>query len=236
MTVTKLDGFETADQWQEVLTGQFLLFSLVGRLLYNPPAATEIVPLVEEDIFAETPYASGQPDVSAGLRLLQQWSREFQTYPEEKLGDIQGDYTRLFTGMASLPIAPWESVYYTEERRVFAESTLDVRGAYRQFGLEVAKLHQEPDDHIGLELLFVGHLSQLALQAAATGNTEEAQRILDAQRTFARRHLLRWAFLWCDQMLEFARTGYYRGLALLVRGALAELRAHLHLDKVEVAA
>ena len=48
---------------------------------------------------------------------------------------------------------------------IFQEQTLHVRQWYSRFGLQVVKLHKEPDDHIGLELEFVAHLANLALQA-----------------------------------------------------------------------
>ncbi|HZY41749.1 MAG TPA: hypothetical protein VFF59_07085, partial [Anaerolineae bacterium] len=44
-----------------------------------------------------------------------------------------------------------------------------------------------------------------------------------AQRGFLAEHLLKWAPIWCHLVLEHARTEFYRGIALLVRGLLAEL-------------
>ncbi|MCA9957681.1 MAG: molecular chaperone TorD family protein, partial [Anaerolineales bacterium] len=143
------------------------------------------------------------------------------------------DYTNLFTGMRKLPVSPWESVYFNDERLVFQAQTMDVRAWYRRYGLEVRQLHQEPDDHIGLELMFVAHLAQLALAALEANNEPEFEQALTAQRGFLSKHLLLWSLLWCEQMLEYAQTDFYRGLTLIIRGALAELSRILELSLPE---
>ena len=122
--------------------------------------------MIAEDIFAEVPFASEQPDVIAGLNLLQQWSQANRGgISPDAFDAIRIDNTRLFLGPGKVLAAPWESVHFTEERLVFQQQTLQVRGWYSRFGLEVIKLHQEPDDHIGLELEFLAHLANLGLQS-----------------------------------------------------------------------
>ena len=211
--------------WQTQLTGEMLLFNLLGRILYEVPAQEWLQPLVDNEVFTEAPFAETQPDVIKGLALLEKWSHAYrQDSPSKNLfKELQVDYTNLFTGIKQLPLAPWESVYFNDERLVFQEQTMAVRTWYRRYGLEVRKLHQEPDDHIGLELMFVAHLARLALAAREAGHDQEFERVLAAQRDFLSKHLLLWAPLWCEQMLEHARTDFYRGLALVIRGALLEL-------------
>ena len=71
---------------------------------------------------------------------------------------VEQDYLRLFVGLG-MPLAPpWESAWASDARLIFQRETLDVRYWYRSAGLEVANLHAEPDDHIGLELEFIGAL------------------------------------------------------------------------------
>jgi putative dimethyl sulfoxide reductase chaperone len=215
-----------ADQvWPTQLTGEVLLLNLLGKLLYEVPARDWLQPLVDEAVFTEAPFAETQPDVTAGLAMMSQWCHTYQQAddPVEVFKALQVDYTNLLTGMEKYPIAPWESVFFNDERLVFQAQTMDVRAWYRRYGLAVNKLHQEPDDHIGLELMFMAHLAQLALAALETGNDSKFEQALAAQRDFLSKHLLLWAPLWCEQMLEYAQTDFYRGLTLVVRGALLEL-------------
>ena len=226
---------QTNALWQTQLTGEILLFSLLGKILYQIPDKEWLQPLLDNEVFTEAPFAETHPDVLKGLALLQQWGRAYQQNgrSHDLFKDLQVDYTNLFTGMRKLPVSPWESVYFNDERLVFQAQTMDVRAWYRRYGLEVRQLHQEPDDHIGLELMFVAHLAQLALAALEANNEPEFEQALTAQRGFLSKHLLLWSLLWCEQMLEYAQTDFYRGLTLIIRGALAELSRILELSLPE---
>lgn len=221
----KVTARQIDPMWQTQLTGEVLLFSLLGKILYEVPAREWLQPLIDNEVFTEAPFAETQPDVTAGLDLLAAWCHTYShTNPsQDVLKEIQVDYTNLFTGMRKHPIAPWESVYFNEERLVFQEQTRDVRAWYRRYGLEVLNVQKEPDDHIGLEMMFVAHLAQLGLSALDAEDDLQFTQMLTAQRDFLSKHLFLWAPLWCEQMLEFAQTDFYRGLALLVRGSLLEL-------------
>lgn len=222
----------TQEAWAEQLLGQYLLFGLLGKLLYSNPNSALLKPVIEGDLFDEAPFASDNPEVVAGLSLLQEWREQYQQPTTHKvvLTEAQVDYMRLFAITERLPLAPWESFYGNDERLLFQETMLDVRNWYTRFGLELVNAHREPDDHIGLELLFVAHLAQLGLQAVEEGNGLNLEQVLAAQRGFLTAHLLKWAPRWCDQMVDHARTDYYRGLALVLRGALLALSQLLNLD------
>jgi putative dimethyl sulfoxide reductase chaperone len=220
----------TSQEWQIHLTGELLMFSLLGKVLLQIPEKSWLQPLLDEDLFAEAPFAEKQTKVIHGLVLLEKWSRDFQgNIPQAALTDLKADYTRLFTGMAKIPVAPWESVYFTEERLVFQAQTQDVRNWYRRYGLELDNQYKEPEDHIGLELTFMGHLAKIGLSALAAHNQADFEQALAAQRDFAAKHLFLWAPLWCNLVNEHAQTVFYRGLALVVHGALIELAAILNL-------
>jgi TorA maturation chaperone TorD len=206
--------------WAETLTGEGLMFGLLGKALYLIPEDEWLQPLVDGELFSHSPFAAEQPYVVKGLALLDDWSRSFG---DESLKELKVDHTHLFTGMFKIPVAPWESVYFSDERMVFQQQTLDVRAWYRRFGLETIEYRKEPDDHIGLELAFIAHLARLGLAAQEAGNTERLDEILEAQRGFLSEHLLRWGPLWCSLVEEHAQTDFYRGLALVLRGALLEI-------------
>jgi len=74
-----------------------------------------------------------------------------------------------------------------------------------------------------LELSFLSYLARLAASAYEHGDMDEWGRLLAAQHSFASEHVLRWAPIWCDQICEQAQTTFFRGMALMVKGALAEL-------------
>jgi TorA maturation chaperone TorD len=108
---------------------------------------------------------------------------------------------------------------------LFQEETLQVRSWYRRFGLQAIRLYQEPDDHVGLELAFLSHMAQLALAAAAEGDPARLTELLQAKRAFLITHAQRWIPAWCAQVVAHARTDFYRGVANVTAGVLAELAA-----------
>lgn len=206
--------------WAETFIGQQLLFGLLGKALYLIPEEEWLQPLVDEALFSQSPFATEQPYVVRGLALLTDWCNSFE---DHSLRELTIDHTRLFTGMSKIPVAPWESVYFSDEREVFQGQTLDVRAWYRRFGLETIEFRREPDDHIGLELVFMAHLAGLGLAACESGDEEQLNEILEAQRGFLCKHLLRWGPLWCSLVEEHAKTDFYRGMALVLRGSLLEM-------------
>jgi TorA maturation chaperone TorD len=208
---------------EEILVGETLLFSLLGKLLYTLPERTWLETLYQDDIFSESPFAMNQPDVLRGLALLQQWAGYPAEINEAKMVELAADNTRLFIGIGTVLAPLWESVYFSKERLIFQECTLEVRNWYRRFNLVPETLYKEPDDHISLEMEFIAYLSTLARQAREAGDQMASESILEVQREFFSKHLLRWAFQWCQLVLQNAKTDFYRGLAYLVRGSVSEL-------------
>ncbi|MGD0876569.1 MAG: molecular chaperone TorD family protein [Anaerolineales bacterium] len=210
--------------WEETLTGEMLLLNMLGRIFYTYPTNVErtwLQSLIDQDVFSETPFAADKDETCAGLKLLQKWAR--QGLPDEVFKGLQTDYTRLFIGIGEGFTAPWESIYFNEERLVFQEQTLEVRNWYRRFGLEAERIYKEPDDHIGLELLFMSHLAALGIQALNEQDNARFEELWGAQRDFHQQHLGAWALTWCGLMEGNARTDFYKGLATLTSGALSEL-------------
>ncbi len=209
---------------QETLTGEMLLLNMLGRIFYTYPTNDErtwLQSLIDQDIFSEAPFAAEQEQTKTGLKLFQNWAA--QGLSDESFKSLQADYTRLFIGLGDGFAAPWESVYFSEERLVFQQQTLEVRNWYRRFGLEAEKINNEPDDHFGLELLFLSHLAALGIQALNDQDQARFEECWVAQQEFTQQHLGRWALPWCNLVETNARTEFYKGLVTLTRGALSEL-------------
>lgn len=220
--------------WTPMLTGEMLLFGLMGRLLSSEPERDWLQSLVQEDVFSESPFAAENPRVVTGLALLESWSQECCGEVSDEIFDqLQADYNHLFVGPGQVLAPPWESVYFNEARMIFQKETLNVRQWYRQFGLEAAKIYKEPDDHIGLELVFLAHLANLGVTALEQQDENQINRLLEAQRDFLAAHPLRWVSIWRELVEEHARTDFYRGVALVTDGALTEMGVILGIDMME---
>ena len=223
--------FEIKTDWHVLLLGEALVFESLGRLLYEELDKAWLQSLLKEDVFEDVPFGAEQQETKLGLELLQNWARENEAGISDKsFDDLRVDYTRLFVGIKKVLAPLWESVYFNQDRMVFQEQTLQVRAWYRRFGLEPEKLYQEPDDHIGLELLFLVHLAKLGLQALEENDQAGSEKYLQAQRDFLSEHLLRWGPAWAKLVRQHASTDFYRGLAHLVHGTLLAVAELLEVE------
>ena len=221
--ISALDNLKTG--WDELLISEQLVFGLFGKLLFEYPEKEWFDVLVNQGVFDEIPLGEDQKEVQDGMKLLSAWN---QTYSDgltvEGFEAVRDDYTRLFVGPGKVLAPVWESMYFTKERSIFQKETLEVRDWYRRYGVESVKLYHEPDDHLGLELAFVAHLAGLAHAALESGDQEKFQELLTAQREFLSKHTFQWVAGWSALVLEHARTDFYKGVALVVRGVLAEMK------------
>lgn len=219
------------DTLNQVLTGESLLYGLLGRALYAEPDKDWLDSLAREEVFAESPFGEEQPEARSGLKLLQDWSsRNAAGVSEAEMQALKSDQLYLFIGTDRVLAPVWESIYFNENRLVFQEQTLQVREWYAKFGLQIERLNREPDDHIGLELSFVSQLASLALGALEAGNPPAVEAFLQAQAGFLSEHLLRWGPAWARLVDQHAKTDFYRGLAHLAHGALLASAALLEIS------
>ena len=84
----------------------------------------------------------------------------------------RSDYMALFVGPGNAACRRRGSrcAADKDEALVFQKETLEVRAAYQELGLQVEKLHHEPDDHIAYELEFLAAAAQQAADAAEAGD------------------------------------------------------------------
>ena len=220
----------TMNDLSSTILGESLLFGLLGKILYTDLDKTWLESLIREDVFSEAPFGAEQVEMQRGIELLQRWSNENRgglEVPQFKA--LQADNLRMFIGLDKVPAPMWESVYFSEKKLIFQEQTLQVREWYARFGLQAERINREPDDHIGLEMLFIAHLASLALQAIEQNDENKLNDILQAQREFLSDHLLRWGPAWAKLVKQHAATDFYRGIAHLTHGALLAITETLEI-------
>ena len=207
------------DDWTDILTAEVLAFGFINKVFYEKPADEFINTLITEKLFAQWPMQADDEFTITGLNILQAFSASWE---EAGLDDLKKDYQQLFIGPEHLPAPPWESVYLSIDNLVFERQTLAVRQFYARYGLQIANLYKEPDDHFGLEMAFMAHLCTLGLEAIHKGELEALETHLGVQRDFLEEHLLLWAPDFLNRVIEHAQTDYYRGVAYLALGCLVE--------------
>jgi len=205
---------------QESLLGAQAAFGLAALMIQNEPGQEWVRTCAEDDLFDAAPFGMDDPAVIDGLKLLSSWCATAGEDVSQSTGDIQRDWLRLFIG-AGVPEAPvWEAYYTEPNATTFGRSTLEVRKAYRAWGLEFERKGHEPDDSLGLMLAFCSHLMGCEIAAVESGDQEAAEKAVSALEAFMVKHMLPWASAWRYLMGAHAKTDYYRGVGELVFGLM----------------
>ena len=233
------------------VSGSFMAHAValrfLGGVFLNGPEAGGLVRALREGLFADWPVARVGTATRQALEALCGLAGPASevVYPggddarwSAVTRDLERDHAHLFIG-PEIAVPPWESVWRDKDRLLFGESTFAVRDAYARFGLGADRPGNEPDDHLGREFGFLGHLAGLAASGPEASELPESMESpasgpnpLDAARTFLDDHLLMWMPMVREAMQRAARTPHYAALALLAEGAARDL--HADIDAVRV--
>jgi TorA maturation chaperone TorD len=157
-----------------------------------------------------------------GFRMLKEAVADFNGF---SLLNLAREYARSFfgAGLAKNSGAyPFESVYTSKDHLLRQEAWDEVLQSYSEEMLQRTGDYSEPEDHIAFELEFMSRLCTQAAQAAAEGDTERVCRYLSKQHNFFRDHLSVWAPDFCNDLEKLAKEPFYRAIAVITRGFIAE--------------
>jgi TorA maturation chaperone TorD len=140
--------------------------------------------------------------------VIMQLKEMFRMKSDDTPGEIARDFSNLFL-RPDFHLSPHESLYnypMGETPRLWGKATGEVQAFYRSAGLMIDEEADLIPDHVGLELLFMSFLA---------GNN-----LMEKQRAFMEKHLLRWVPNYCDEVEKHAGTTFYREIAVLVKDFL----------------
>lgn len=208
------------------LTARSCAYEMWRRLLAHAPTG-DLLRVLAGDGFRDAVMLVCEDDakVQEFVASLAAVAREGEC---EALGK---EYTRCFVGPRKLPAYPWESVNLEAEGVLFGRSTLSVRRAYAAQGLALKRLGSEPDDHIALELQFMGILASRAFEEWREGDRDACVANLIASESFLNDHLNQWVPLYAAAFAESSERGFYCCAVEALKRFLAE--DHILLKELE---
>lgn len=224
-------------------------FAMASRLLYEEPAVEGVADQTAMRLFAAAPFGMDQPQERKGLERMDGWClaargkaldalKEKGIEPldneaaveealrdspvfRESVDDLRREWLRLFVGLGAPEASCLESFYVEPNHHLFGKNTLAVREAYRRHGLQVEKLHAEPDDHLGLMLGFVSRLIEEEQASWSSGESEKRISLAREQEAFLCEHILPWLAPWRYAVATHASSDYFLGLGDFVFGLIA---------------
>jgi TorA maturation chaperone TorD len=200
-----------------------ILSEFSSRLLYYSPTQGQLAQLAAQRVLLlEEPFSTVAPQAVKRLYDLLATAQSEQDQAA-LLKTLCQDYSYLFYMVGLSHTSPYESVYRTDDRTLFGPTTLEVRACYRAYNLALTNKQAEPEDHIGLEFLFVALLLDRAAQASDAGDERGAEAALNDLRRFLGEHLLVFAFVYLANLKTRAQTAFYQTIAEIAAATLTSL-------------
>lgn len=204
------------DSWNEVWSLRASLYGFFGDSLLEPMQGRHTVTFSKQ-FWRDFPLEAANSQMQAGLEQLINCSSYLEGFSaEEATEKVMVEYTSLFLGPGLPKAPPCESFYRTPERLFFGGTAFEMKAALSAEGLESIQKYNQPEDHIGLELMFLSALSnQLPDLERSRQNAA-----LKEQAAFIDQHLLSWIPDLCRDAKLHGGVCFYGGLLELIWGIL----------------
>jgi len=135
-----------------------------------------------------------------------------QALAEASAEDLAEAYLQLFD--RQVVCSPYESEYGSGDKSFTKSRDLaDIAGFYKAFGLDLKEGAAEPCDHIRIELEFMSVLALKEAYFLESGDREGLEVTIEAQQSFLKAHLGRWAPFFCERLIEASGSYFYGALA-----------------------
>ena len=132
----------------ETVQAYRVLCEFCSLVLCESPSDEVLDRLIEQRaLMLEQPFSAVAP--AAASQLHDVLARAASEEGAAVKTALRRDYAYLFYMVGSSGTSPFESVYRTDDRTMFGPTTLEVREAYRAWGVQVPGQGSVPDDHRG---------------------------------------------------------------------------------------
>ncbi len=186
---------DKVEEDHNILKAYNMMLYFAGTMIMWDPSNECIHDFWTEGILNSLPVSSQNPRfLKAAAQLRSSLSDEKDRYER-----MQDDYLALFTGKGTPLAPPYESVYMNDDHLLYGKQAGEVREFYRSYGWESKFKNQLPDDHIGIELLFLTLMIEKYLQLDDDACRKEMKNEI---KRFINTHLFTWIPRWDRALLR----------------------------------
>ena len=228
MAKTESVATDQSAQIAALMRDRAAMYAFLGRIFKRE---------VDEEMLGQLramryPQGSDDPRVNEAFRRMYQFMRRAR---EDVLDVLAVDYARTFLGSGILngnAAFPYESVYTSEKALVMQEARDEVLAIYRANGMDKDPAWTDPEDHLALELEFMGVLCERTADALETETSDDAHAadpvaLVATQYGFLVLHLLRWVPRFCVDVPRYCTSDLYAAAAQLLEAYLQDDQALL---------
>jgi len=217
----------------EALQAYQVLCGFCATMLYEDldPEKFERV-CAQAHLLLEAPFSDVSPKAAYSLYCLLKPAQAGKQ-GAELFDEVHRDRSYLFYMIGASHTSPYESVYRTDDRTLFGPTTHEVRASYHAHGLVLRDEANQPEDHIGLEFAFLGHLLGQMFAAHESGGVAAKQGAHANIRGFLTNHFLVFAPVYLGNLHTRANSEYYRAIANIALHTTQSLALAFDAEAVE---
>ena len=204
------------DKQTNVLKGYNMLLYFAGTMIMFDPSKECINDFWTQGILKSLPVSSSNPKfIKAASQLHQSVCDQTSS-----IKMMKEDYLKLFTLEGNSMAPPYESVYRRQATLPSDRQSPVVSEFYKSYGWESKFKGKIPDDHLGIELLFLTLMIEKYLELDDEFCNSEMRNEI---KRFIDLHLFSWVPYWNDNIQEYASTLSYKGIGTLILACIEDL-------------
>lgn len=207
-----------------ILKGYNMLLYFAGSMIMYEPVEECVYDFWSKGILNKLPVSSGNPRFIKAASLLKNSCKE----PEECIRGLQDDFRKLFSVSGTPDALPLRSSYLTNHP-INGKESEKVTDFYDSYGWKNRSRYNIPDDHLGIELLFLTLLNDQYILIEDEASREAMRGEISR---FIEQHILSWIPEWTERMQEYSGTLGYKGIATLIYATCEDIYALLGNRKV----
>lgn len=128
---------------------------------------------------------------------------------EDLQKELAVDRTRLFRGVDPEGLLPPYGSFWCDD----SDLLIRLPAEYQRAGMAASAHNHERADYLGVCFAF---LALLAQRESQTGDAQERQQLAQSRSDFLVTHVSPWIGRYCEAALDYAETGFFRGLLMLM--------------------
>lgn len=207
-----------------MLKGYNMLLYFAGTMIMFDPSQECIQDFWSKGILKSLPVSSSNPRFMKAASQLRQSMEDKDIFEKMKQ-----DFHSLFKGRQKSLAPPLESQYRHPDDNILRQS-YKVSEFYKSYGWESKFKDTVPEDHLGIELLFLTLMVEKYLElddeACNFEMRNEICRFLD-------QHILSWVPEWNANIQAEATTLGYKGIGTLIEACAEDLYGIMEVKKAQ---
>lgn len=193
-----------------------MLFYFTGSMITYEPTEECVVDFWQNGLLKRMPVSSSNPRFMIALSLLRDTCPDKTTCARM----MKDDFKKLFSG-DERALVPSSGSSYPDTSYGTNTGCDKVREFYDSYGWTSRFRGKYPDDHLGVELLFLTRLVEkyMTLDDKVCRNEMQNEII-----RFIDHHILTWVPKWNQLIQTHADSIYYKGIGLLIYAIIEDIR------------